>query len=145
MDCLNCTELISFVSDVLCTRPPTLLAAHGLKQTAGGSFICCSCFGTDTAHDARRTFSFSSAFSGSSHLNCLPGSTVDPHSNCRGAGTSIPSCRCQLIRRNSSCCNQRTHSDFLHDQLFSAPPEPWALGVAPTTDMSTTLSRTALV
>ena len=34
--------------------------------------------------------------------------------------------RCQLFLLQS-----RTRSAFLHDQLFSVPPEPWTPGVAP--------------
>ena len=39
--------------DVLCTRLQLFLL-HGLNQTAGALPVCCACFGTDTAHDARK-------------------------------------------------------------------------------------------
>ena len=72
-----------------------------------------------------------------------PGSTVDLHSNCTGAELQWRKLSMSTDTPQLFLLQSRTRSDFLHDQLFSAQSVgTWR---CTTTDMLTTLSRTALV
>ena len=73
----------SFVSDVLCTRLQLFLL-HGLKQTAGALLLAVH-VSELTLHMTLEGPSLSPQRSAAVLVELSPGSTVDPHSNCRGA------------------------------------------------------------
>ena len=73
----------SLVSDVLCTRLQLFLL-HDLKQTAGALSLAVH-VSELTLHMTLEGPSLSPQRSVAVLVELSPGSTVDPHSNCRGA------------------------------------------------------------
>ena len=73
----------SFVSDVLCTRLQLFLL-HDLKQIAGALLFAVH-VSELTLHMTLEESSLSPQRSAAALVELSPGSTVDPHSNCRGA------------------------------------------------------------
>ena len=79
----NSYGTLSHISDVLCTRLQLFLL-HGLKQTAGALSLAVH-VSELILHMTLVGPSLSPQRSAAALVELSPGSTVDPHSNCRGA------------------------------------------------------------
>ena len=79
----NSYGTLSLISDVLCTRLQLFLL-RGLKQTAGTLSFAVH-VSELTLHMTLEGPSLTPQRSAAALVELSPGSTVDPHSNCRGA------------------------------------------------------------